>query len=85
MEHATKYELNKMRDSAIEQINVIDKTSIYSIYYLRNASKRAELVAFLSEIDNELLYKYDNERRAISKSLQQRDPLRCARQRQNKI
>jgi hypothetical protein len=85
MEHATKYELNKMRDSAIEQIDVIDKTSIYSIYYLRNASKRAELVAFLSEIDNELLYKYDNERRAISKCLQQRDPLRCARQRQNKI
>lgn len=85
MEHVTKYELKKMRDSAIKQINDIDTTSIYSIYYWRNASKRAELVVLLTKIDKELLYKYDNERRTISERLQQRDPLRYARQSRYKI
>ena len=81
MENATKTELEQMKDAALKQIQIIDESSIYSPWYWRNQSNHAELVAFLAKIENELLYRHDNERRAASAILQQRDPLRFARRR----
>ena len=81
MENATKKELEQMKEAAQKQINIIDESSIYSPWYWRNQTTRTELVAFLANIDNELLYRHDNERRNISYTLQQRDPLRFARRR----
>ena len=81
MENVTKKELEQMKEAAQKQINIIDESSIYSPWYWRNQSNRAELVALLVKIEKELLYRYDNERRAASAILQQRDPLRFARRR----
>jgi hypothetical protein len=81
MENATKKELEQMKEAALKQINIIDESNIYSPWYWRHQIKRAELVAFLKNIENELLYRHDNERRNISYTLQQRDPLRFARRR----
>jgi hypothetical protein len=81
MENASKTELEQMKGAALQQISSIDESSIYSPWYWRNQSKRAELVALLVKIEKELLYRYDNERRAVSSILQQRDPLRFARRR----
>jgi len=81
MDNLTKQELEQMRDAALKQLSIIDATPENSYYYLRNQSKRAELLAFLAEIDKQLLYRYDDSRRALSALLQQRDPLRFARRR----
>jgi hypothetical protein len=81
MENATKTELEQMKSAALQQIQIIDESSIYSPWYGRNQKNRDELVAFLVKIEKELLYRYDNERRAASAILQQRDPLRFARRR----
>ncbi len=81
MDNLTKQELEQMHDAALKQLSIIDATPENSYYYLHNQSKRAELVAFLAEIDKQLLYRYDDSRRALSALLQQRDPLRFARRR----
>lgn len=81
MEFATKPELEKMLVTAQKQIDIIDKTSIYCLYYLRNATKRAELIVFMENVKQELDYRYDDERRVASNILQKRDPLKFARRR----
>jgi hypothetical protein len=81
METATKLELEKMLDSAQKQIDNIDKTSIYCLYYLRNAAKRSELIVYMENVKKELDYRYDYERNAASNILQKRDPLKFARRR----
>ena len=81
MENATKTELEQMKEAALKQISIIDESRKYSPWYWRNQTSRVELVAFLAKIENELLYRHDNERRAASAILQQRDPLRFARRR----
>ena len=81
MEKLSKTELEQMKEAALKQINIIDESNICNPWYWRHQTNRTELVAFLKNIENELLYRHDIERRNISYVLQQRDPLRFARRR----
>lgn len=81
MEKLSKTELEQMKEAALKQINIIDESNICNPWYWRHQTNRAELVVFLKNIENELLYRHDNERRNISYVLQQCDPLRFARRR----
>jgi hypothetical protein len=71
-----KQDYEKIITDTNNKINIIDNRSFYSFCYWRDTQTRKDLVALIEEIQIELLYLEDDEKRKASVKLQQRDPLK---------
>jgi hypothetical protein len=77
----TKIELKQLLIKYQKEIVDIDEKGIYSLsyYYYDEGSKRLQIVALISSIEMEIMYREDDEKRDKYRTMRERDPLKYGR------
>ena len=81
MSGATKSQLQQMLTNIKKEIQTIDEKSIYSLSYIfyNEGETRERLLAQVAQIETELMYIADDEKRNKYKAFRDRDPLKNCR------
>jgi hypothetical protein len=76
--HLSKTELKQLLTQTQAQIKIIDDKSIYSFsyYYYNDEENRAILVAQMTAIELEIIYRDDDDKFEKYKCMKNRDPLK---------
>ena len=84
MNGATKHQLQQMLANIKKDIQTIDEKSIYSITHIfyNEDETRNRLLEQMAQIEAELLYIADDEKRNKYKAFRDRDPLKKCRKKQ---
>jgi hypothetical protein len=77
----TKIELKQLLIKYQKEIVDIDEKGIYSLsyYYYDEGAKRQQIVALVSDIEIEIMYREDDEKRDKYRTMRERDPLKYGR------
>ena len=65
-----------MLKEACKEIQVIDYTSVYSCFFIKNQEKRDKLVEKVKKIHIEIMYREDDEKRMKYDSIRKKDPMK---------
>ena len=81
MSVATKPQLQQMLANIKKDIHTIDEKSIYSLSYIfyNEGETRQHLLAQVAQIETEIMYMEDDEKRNKYKAFRDRDPLKNCR------
>ena len=81
MSVATKPQLQQMLANVKKDIQTIDEKSIYSLSYIfyNEGETRQHLLAQVAQIETEIMYMEDDEKRNKYKEFRDRDPLKKCR------